>query len=323
MKNKRRLLLSLPRLLLSLPIAISIAASNSPSVEGENKTSTQRTVRQQELDFSQIERITGLKGVRSHREYKISVPQNDLSVSVDGFRVVPPMGLTSWVAFAPSPHGAIAMGDLVVLEDEIKQVEKVLISSGLTVTGLHNHFVRDRPKAMFMHIHGVGPTHRLARAVRRALDKVKELREAKGFKAQSFNLKSSLAPPQINAILGHSGNMKAGIYKVTIGRPDVRLIDHGVQVSTFMGFNTWMAFQGSSERAAVSGDFTMLEHEVAPVIEALVKHNIEVVAVHNHMTHEEPRIFFLHFWGVGAVEELAKGLKSGLEQVDTSTANDQ
>ncbi len=154
------------RLLLSLPIVISIAGCSSSSSEGENKSSTQRTVQQQELDFSQIEQITGLKGMERNGEYKVSIPQNELSVSVDGFKIVPPMGLTSWVAFAPSPHGVIAMGDLVVLEDEIKQVEKVLISSELTITGLHNHFVRDKPKAMFMHIHGVGPTNRLVGAVR-------------------------------------------------------------------------------------------------------------------------------------------------------------
>src|SRR5690606_21580815 len=108
------------------------------------------------------------------------------------------------------------------------------------------------------------------------------------------------------------------IYKITINRPDVKLMDHGVEVSSFMGSNTWMAFQGTAERASVAGDFAMLEHEVAPVIEALVKNNIEVVAVHNHMTTEKPRIFSLHFWGVGPVEELARGLKTGLEQTGTS-----
>jgi hypothetical protein len=108
--------------------------------------------------------------------------------------------------------------------------------------------------------------------------------------------------------------MSKGVYKYTIGRPDVKLTEHGVPVSTFLGFNTWAAFQGSPDKAAVSGDFAMLENEVAPVIKALIENNIEVVAVHNHMVHEQPRIFFLHYWGVGTAEQLAEGLRAALDQ---------
>jgi hypothetical protein len=154
----------------------------------------------------------------------------------------------------------------------------------------------------------------LAAGVRATLDKVKELRAAKKLQAQSASVTTDFDPATIDEILGTSGRMNAGVYKITIGRPDVRLMDHGVQVSTFAGFNTWMAFQGTSDKAAVAGDFVMLADEVAPVIEALARQNIEVVAVHNHMVHDTPRVFFLHFWGVGPVDALARGLKAGLEQ---------
>ncbi len=267
------------------------------------------------LDTGLIDRILGVKGVEQQGQYKISVPQNDLSVSVDGFRIIPPMGLTSWATFAPAPEGAIVMGDLVLQEDEIGPVEEALIASGLTVSGLHNHFVRDTPKTMFMHIHGVSELEGLARGVRAALDKVKELRQAKSLRAQpSGSVNTTFDPKTIDQIVGHSGETNSGVYKITIGRPDVKLMDHGVEVSSFMGFNTWMAFQGTPEKAAVAGDFALLAHEVAPLIEALVKNNIEVVAVHNHMTTEDPRIFFVHFWGVAPVEELARGLKAGLDR---------
>jgi hypothetical protein len=118
----------------------------------------------------------------------------------------------------------------------------------------------------------------------------------------------------LDSLIGHKGEMNKGVYKYTIGRPDVSLKEHGIPVSSFMGFNTWAAWQGTSEKAAVAGDFTMLEDEVAPVIKALVENGIEVVAVHNHMVHEHPRIFFLHYWGVGPAEKLAKGLKAALDQ---------
>ncbi|NIR52094.1 DUF1259 domain-containing protein, partial [candidate division KSB1 bacterium] len=139
----------------------------------------------------------------------------------------------------------------------------------------------------------------------------------KGLTEQSAHVKSSFDPEVIESILNYDGAMNLGVYKVTIGRPDVNLMDHGNSVSTFMGFNTWMAFQGTAEKAAVAGDFAMLEYEVESVIEALVSHGIEVVAVHNHMVTEQPRIFFLHFWGVGPVEKLARGLKAGLDRTGT------
>jgi hypothetical protein len=108
--------------------------------------------------------------------------------------------------------------------------------------------------------------------------------------------------------------MNKGVYKYTIGRPDVQLREHGIPVTTFMGFNTWAAFQGTPDHAAVAGDFTMTENEVAPVIKTLIENGIEVVAVHNHMVQEQPRIFFLHYWGVGNAEQLAKGLRAALDQ---------
>jgi hypothetical protein len=223
------------------------------------------------------------------------------------------MGMGSWAAFTPTAEGAVVMGDIVVREGEIGPVQAVLIEHGLTVTGLHNHFVREEPSVMYMHIGGEGPQETVARAVRAVFDAVGELRGGDPAGAEARTVPNTLDTAVLARALEHEGETSRGVYKVTIGRPDVDLRAHGVPVSTFMGFNTWAAWQGTPERAAVAGDFAMLEHEVVPVIEALVKHGIEVVAVHNHMVHEVPRIFFLHYWGVGPVEQLARGLKAALE----------
>ena len=147
----------------------------------------------------------------------------------------------------------------------------------------------------------------------RILDRIRELRKAKGLATKERSVESELDTKAIEKILGYPGKTTAGVFKVVVGRPDVDLRDHGVPVTTFSGFNTWMAFQGTGERAAVAGDFTMLADEVAPVIEALGSAGIEVAALHNHMIHEEPRIFFLHFWGVGPAQDLARGLRAGLD----------
>jgi hypothetical protein len=268
------------------------------------------------LDTMAIERIVGIKGKVNNGEYKITIPQNDLNVEVDGFQIIPAMGLGTWVAFTPSPEGAMIMGDIIITETDLKPVQQEVIRQGLTISAIHNHFVRNHPNVMYMHIGGSGATDSMAQKTRAVLEKVKEVRgqdPAKGT-ASSGTVPNTINTQRLDEILGYKAEMSKGVYKYTIGRPDVSLHEHGVSISTFFGFNTWAAFQGTPERAAVAGDFTMLEDEVAPVIRALVENGIEVVAVHNHMVHEQPRIFFLHYWGIGSAEQLAKGLRAALDQ---------
>lgn len=268
------------------------------------------------LDTMAIERVVGMKGVANKGEYKITIPQNDLAIEVDGFRIIPAMGLGSWLAFTPVQQGAMMMGDLVLTETDLKPVQQEVIRQGLTITAIHNHFVRNHPNVMYMHVGGEGPTEVMAQKAKAVLDKIKEVRggdPAKGT-ASTGPVQNTLDTKRLDEIIGYKADMNKGVYKYTIGRPDVDLREHGATITTFLGFNTWAAWQGTPEKAAVAGDFTMLESEVAGVIKALVEHNIEVVAVHNHMVHEQPRIFFLHYWGVGNAEDLAKGLRAALDQ---------
>jgi hypothetical protein len=268
------------------------------------------------VDTATIERIFGIKGKSNNGEYKVTVPQNDLTIMVDSFKIIPAMGLGTWVAFTPAPDGAMVMGDIIVTETDLKPVQQEIIRQGLTISAIHNHFVRNHPNVMYMHLGGSGPVEQMAQKAKAVLDKVKESRGGDPSKgtASSEAVANSLDTKKLDEILGYKAEMSKGVYKYTIGRPDVKLREHGVPVTTFLGFNTWAAFQGTPERAAVAGDFTMLENEVAPVIKALVENGIEVVAVHNHMVHEQPRIFFLHYWGIGNAEQLARGLKAALDQ---------
>lgn len=268
----------------------------------------------QALDIAAIERITGVKGKENKGEYKITIAQNDLNVTVDSFRIIPPMGLGTWAAFTPSPGGTMVMGDIVVTETDLWPVQQEVIRQGLTITAIHNHFVRNHPNVMYMHIDGSGETEAMAHKVKAVLDKVRQVRGHDPAAASIAGVPNTLDTAALNVTLGYSGEWSKGVYKHTIGRPDVALKEHGVPVSTFLGFNTWAAWQGTPQRAAVAGDFAMQQQEVAPVIKALVENGIEVVAVHNHMVHEQPRIFFLHYWAVGEAIKLAKGLRAALDQ---------
>jgi hypothetical protein len=268
-----------------------------------------------DLDIARIEQTLGMKGASKEGEYKVTVAQNDLNVVVDSFKIIPPMGLGSWAAFTSSPDGAMVMGDIIITETDLKPVQQEVIKQGLTVTAIHNHFVRDKPHVMYMHIGGMGTEEKLATAVKAVFQKVKEVRGMNPSDGKKDSVQNTLDTQRLDDILGvKKGEMSRGVYKHTIGRPDVQLKDHTASVSTFLGFNTWAAWQGTPDRAAVAGDFAMLENEVAPVIKALIENGIEVVAVHNHMVHEEPRIIFLHYWGVGPAETLARGLKAALDE---------
>lgn len=297
------------------------ATSNNNTASSEMKKETISCSPGSKLDIQKIEEVTGMKGTEKNGEYKITVPQNDLSIIVDGFKIIPPMGLGSWAAFTPCDDSAMVMGDIIVTENDLKAVQAEVIRQGFAITAIHNHFVRNRPNVMYMHIDGKGKVENLSVSVKAIFDKVKESRGKDPKSSPADSVGNSLNISMLDSIIGHKGEMSKGVYKYTIGRPDVSLLEHGIPVSSFMGFNTWAAWQGTPDKAAVAGDFTMLEDEVAPVIKALVENGLEVVAVHNHMVHEEPRIFFLHYWGVGPMDRLANGFKAALNKTSRGTTH--
>jgi hypothetical protein len=306
---KRILNADLPQLV----IMLVLQACTSSIFAQEN--STEKNV-ESAVDTVTIERIMGLKGKSNKGEYKITIPQNDLSVMVDGFKIIPAMGLSTWIAFTPSKNGVMFMGDIVITETDLKAVQAEIIHQGLTSTAIHNHFVRNHPNIIYMHIGGSGRTAMMAQKAKAVLDKVTAVRGGDPSKgtASSEAVLNTIDTKKLDEILGAKGEMAKGVFKHIIGRPDVKLMEHGIPVSTFLGFNTWAAWQGTPERAAVAGDFTMLENEVEAVLKALIENGIEVVALHNHMVQEQPRIFFLHYWGIGNAEKLARGLRAALEQ---------
>ncbi len=282
--------------------------------QGKPKNKHRMEMNHPPLDTAAIERITGIKGKFNNGEYKITIPQNDLDIEVDSFRIIPPMGLGTWIAFSPLSEGAMVMGDIILTEKDLKPVQEEVIRQGMTITAIHNHFVRNHPNVIYMHVGGSGQTEDIARKAKAILDKVAASRGHSPSDVKVPDVTYTINSAKLDEILGYKGELSKGVYKYTIGRPDVALKEHGMPVSSFLGFNTWAAFQGTPDHSAVAGDFTMVEDEVEPVIKALVENGIEVVAVHNHMVHEQPRIFFLHYWGVGNAEQLARGLKAALNK---------
>jgi hypothetical protein len=270
----------------------------------------------QMIDSAKIEQIIGVKGAMNTNEnvFKITVPRNDVKVSVDGWAMPPFMGLGSWAAFTPGMSGAMVMGDTVLFQDEVNPVMSVALDNGLSVTALHNHFFYDEPKVYFMHISGEGSVEKLAAAVKKVWDKIKEIRAANPKPASSFGFaampsKNLITAKTIEDILG-KGQANNGMFKVTIGRPAKM---SGMDIGKDMGVNTWAAFAGTDDNALVDGDFAVHEDELQSVLKSLRHGGINIVAIHSHMTEETPRTLFLHYWGRGSATALAETLKSALD----------
>ena len=267
------------------------------------------------LDTARIEQLTGAKGTLDTKEgvFKVSVPRTDLSIIVAGTRLSPAMGLTSWAAFMPNGRSTMVMGNMVLSENQVNPVIDAALGHGLEVTALHNHFLWDQPRVMFMHIGGHGDESTLATAVGKVFAKIKETAAVDpGPPAAAPEVGGTGPDPaKLDAILGQHGTLAAGVYKVVVGRATTM---NGMKVGNAMGVNTWAAFAGSADKAVVDGDFAMLETELQGVLKALRAAGINIVAIHQHMAGEQPRILFLHFWGVGRAEDLAKGLRAALDR---------
>jgi hypothetical protein len=267
-----------------------------------------------DLNTARIDELTGLKGKMNEKEgvYKVTFPRNDVKIVVDGWTMPPFMGLGTWAAFTKGAHSeAMVMGDTVLFEDEVNAAMSAAFDNGLSVTALHNHFFFDHPKVFFMHIEGEGTVDKLAGAVRKVYDTIKETRAANpqpkdSFGATSLPGKNSINAAPLNEIFRAQGESKDGMLKFTFGRPAKM---HGTNIGKEMGVNTWAAFAGSDDNAIVDGDFAVTEDELQPVLKSLLKDKINIVAIHQHMTHEEPRIMFFHYWGRGPVKDLASAIK--------------
>jgi hypothetical protein len=265
------------------------------------------------LDPAKLEEWTGLKGALNEKEgvFKVSYPRADIEATIAGVKAVPPMGLTAWAAFTMAGKHAMVMGDIVLLEDQVNPVMSAALDNGLEVTALHNHFLWDSPRILFMHIGGMGDQEKLARAVGAVFAKLKETSGGKGVTRNTvLDPAKTLDPAKIDAVFGAKGELAKGVYKVTFGKKTKM---DGHEMGAAMGVNTWAAFSGGDDLAVVDGDFAVYESELQGVLKALRRAGIDIAAIHSHMASETPRVLFLHYWGVGSTTDLAKGLKSALD----------
>jgi hypothetical protein len=269
-------------------------------------------------DYQGVLTALGRAGDFKDGVLKVNVPRGDLKVTIAQRPAPTPFGFGGWVAMTKAADGSeVLMGDLVLTEDEVNPVMSALLENGLEVTALHNHFFREQPRIFYMHVHGMGSAADLAQRLKPALALIPK---PPASPAPSPSAPASLDTTALAKTIGHDGEQTGPVYKITIGRADIDLREHGAKIDARMGLNTWAAFAGTDADAMVAGDVAMLASEVTPVLKALRSNGIEVVAIHHHMTATNPTIFFLHYYGTGPAAKLAAGVRAALDQLGKQPA---
>ncbi len=296
-----------------------------------------RTPPMSQKDMTAVDSALGKKGryVEAESVYTVPLPRNDLKVTIKGEAVPIPLGFGGWVSFKRTTDGksAVMMSDTVLLEEEVNPLISAAHANGLEVSAIHNHFFYESPRIFYMHLHGMGDTADLARRYAAAIKSTKLFpanqpatpsanaaaqtgdNATPGAQTGARTGKEIFDLPALDRIVGHTGTVNGPTYKYTIGRDDLRIIAMGAEMTAAIGLNTWAAFAGERDAAHIAGDVAMLEHEVNPVIMALRRNNLEVVALHNHMLGESPRIIFLHYYGRGSAITLAQGFRAALNEL--------
>ena len=272
------------------------------------------TARAQEVDWQKVDDAMGRKPAVTGDVHRYGFPRTDLTVTLDGVTIKPALALGGWVAFKPAHGGAMAMGDLVLLESEINPVMLKMIASGLEITAVHNHLLGASPATFYMHVAGHGDPVRIATAIKEGLAESKT----------PLSAPASAAPPpavdldtaQLDQIIGVKGQANGGVYQFNVPRRDP-VTEQGMQLSPVgpLGVAIAINFQPTGGgKAAITGDFVLTGDEVNPVIKALRSHGIAVTALHSHMLDEQPRLFFMHFWANDDAIKLANGLRAALDK---------
>jgi hypothetical protein len=248
--------------------------------------------------------------------YRVAFPRSDLKETLDGIDLKPGFAFGGWLAFKMMGQQAMVMGDLVLTDAEVSPVMKKMEESGIEVTALHNHLLRNQPFTMYMHVGGTGDPVKLATALHEALAQSKI-----PFTAPA----AAGSPPAIgfdtaavDRIMGYKGTNNGGIYGFTVKRA-TPVKEEGMEVPPAMGSATGINFQPTGNgKAAITGDFVLVGREVNPVLKALRENGIEVTALHNHMLDEQPRLFFMHFWANDDAQKLARGLRAAIDKINVA-----
>ncbi len=273
-----------------------------------------------DVDWSAVQDALGRPGTMMPGDvFRIGMPRTDLNVTVNGVPVQAGFALGSYAGFKQLDDGAMVMGDIVLLDEEVNSVMPGMLANGFEVSSLHNHFLNMTPHVMFMHYEGHGDAVQLAQALHQVLS------------ASATPLSPAVPPPpaapptgpqldmvMLDGILRYNGRAAGSVIQYSVPRAET-ILENGHELLPAMGVATAINFQPSgASTASITGDFSLLAGEVDAVASALHANGIDVTAMHQHQLNEQPRLFYLHFWANGDPTRLAQGLRAALDQTNSA-----
>jgi hypothetical protein len=295
------------------PLALSEAAWAAPRI-GKTRPMTAD-------EMAAIDAAMGKKGAYNEAQatYTVALPRNDLRMTIQGDRIPISFGFGGWVSIKHTLDGrsATLMSDTVLLQDEVNGLISAAQENGLEISAIHNHFFYEEPRIFFMHIHGMGAPADLIGKYAAAVKTTKlyPANQPPAGPPPNRTGKENFDVPALDEVVKHKAAINGPTIKYTVGRDDLGVVAMGAHMTAAIGLNSWAAFAGDTERSHIAGDIAMLDTEVNPVIRALRKNNLEVVALHSHMLGEQPRILFLHYYGTGPAGTLAQGFRAALDEL--------
>jgi biotin operon repressor len=263
------------------------------------------------LNTAAIDQGLGLTGQMQGDVYRVGMPRTDLSVTVHGIAIKPGLALGSWAAFLRAGDQTVVHGDLVLTETEINPLISKLQAGGFSITALHNHLIDETPRLMYLHYWGQGAEGALAAALKAALQTTKTPLTAPAAPAAAVD--PGFDTDAFQMMLGRTGAVKGGVLGISIPRPE-KITMMGIELPPAMGMATAINVQSAGAgKVAATGDFVMTDDEVNPIAKALRSHGIAITALHSHMLHGTPTLYFMHFWAEDTPANVAAGLKAATD----------
>lgn len=264
------------------------------------------------FDTAAVDTLPGAPGILDpvSGTYRLSLPRQDLVVTVDGSPLTTSAGLEGWVTFVPVPGGAVLTAELPLLVDEVNPVISAALLHNLAVTGLHTHFAREEPRVWYLHLAGIGETDSLAAGVGVVLQTLEDVKGQPRETPPPLDLTTTLNPAPVDSVLRLRGRQVRNGYEITIPR-STRL--QGYDLGESSGISTRVSFAGSDARTSASGRFVLTESELQGVLRALRAGGIDISSIDDPLAGEEPRLFFVHFQGRGRALDLAQAIRDALD----------
>ncbi|MFD2445569.1 DUF1259 domain-containing protein [Bacillus sp. CGMCC 1.16607] len=217
---------------------------------------------------------------------------------------------------------ALCLGETVILQDEINPFISRLREHEIIVTAVHNHWLFDEPRLMYIHFETIDLPLSFARNVRDALEVLNSRNHRFG---HTFGFHHNRSFPseelcnEFHDILGGMHTFENGICTIMRARTNIKPTILGRRTNSFLAIPQMFTFESLARdgTALCSGESVILQEEFNPLVSRLREHKIIVTAFHNHWLFDDPRLMYIHFEKIEDPVRFAEDVEDSFEVLTT------